>query len=93
MLSELWAEISNDLWFQVAMLLAIAIASSMIFVRVGLPKTVGQIAIGIIIGPSVLNLITISLNGTDGAGTTDIITLLATFGATVMLFVIGLECD
>ncbi len=93
MLSEIWAEISNDLWFQVAMLLAIAIASSMIFVRVGLPKTVGQIAIGIIIGPSVLNLITISVNGTDGAGNTDIITLLATFGATVMLFVIGLECD
>ncbi len=94
MLSEIWAEISNDLWFQVAMLLAIAIASSMIFVRVGLPKTVGQIVIGIIIGPSVLNLITItSGNGTEGAGTTDIITLLATFGATIMLFVIGLECD
>lgn len=90
--SEVWNAIIDDLYFQVAMLFAIAMAASLLFSRFGLPKIVGQIMIGVVIGPSVLGLVTITDNGGIGEGT-DIITLLATFGSTIMLFVIGLECD
>jgi Kef-type K+ transport system membrane component KefB len=96
---EVLDEIGGDTWFQVATLFAVAIASSMLFVRLGLPKTVGWIVVGIIIGPGALNLI--ELQGStdtdvaplDPEGKTDLITLLATFGSTIMLFIIGLECD
>ncbi len=87
----------NDLWFQVATLFAIAIASSIIFVRLGLPKTIGWIVIGIVIGPGVLGLMTMGETSEevppDAEEETNLITLLATLGSTIMLFVIGLECD
>jgi Kef-type K+ transport system membrane component KefB len=89
---DIWTTFIEDLYFQVAMLFATAMAASLVFSRLGLPKIVGQIAIGVIIGPSVLGIVTITENGDVGSGT-DIITLLATFGSTIMLFVIGLECD
>lgn len=92
MASDLWTTFTEDLYFQVAMLFAIAMAASLLFSRFGLPKIVGLIVTGIIIGPSVLGIVTISENGGVGGGT-DIISLLATFGSTIMLFVIGLECD
>jgi len=84
--------VTNDLWFQIAALLALATMSSLLFVRLGLPKIVGLIALGIIIGPSVLNLISLSEDAAEANGAS-IISLLATFGSTIMLFVIGLECD
>lgn len=92
MISEVWSAVADDLYFQVAMLFAIAMVASLLFSRLGLPKIVGQITIGIIIGPSVLGLVSIAETGSVEEGT-DIITLLATFGSTIMLFVIGLECD
>lgn len=92
MASDLWNIITEDLYFQVAMLFAIAMAASLLFSRVGLPKIVGQIITGIIIGPSVLGIVTITESGSTGGGT-DMISLLATFGSTIMLFIIGLECD
>jgi len=84
--------VTNDLWFQIAALLALATMSSLLFVRLGLPKIVGLIALGIIIGPSVLGLISLSEDAAEASGAS-IISLLATFGSTIMLFVIGLECD
>jgi len=92
MASEIWNTVAEDLYFQVAMLFTIAMAASLLFSRFGLPKIVGQIVTGIIIGPSVLGIVTITDNGSMSSGT-DIISLLATFGSTIMLFVIGLECD
>ncbi|MGD9962316.1 MAG: cation:proton antiporter, partial [Thermoplasmata archaeon] len=89
---DIWTTLTDDLYFQVAMLFAIAMAASLLFSRVGLPKIVGLIVTGVIIGPSVLGLVSIADNGSIDGGT-DIITLLATFGSTIMLFVIGLECD
>ena len=89
---DIWTTLTDDLYFQVAMLFAIAMAASLLFSRVGLPKIVGLIVTGVIIGPSVLGLVSIADDGSIDGGT-DIITLLATFGSTIMLFVIGLECD
>ncbi len=78
----------GNLWFQLALLLALAMVSSMIFRRLGFSKVVGQIALGIIIGPSLLGLVVV-----EEGDTGDLITLFAPFGAIIMLFMIGLECD
>ena len=88
MLAELWEETINNLWFQLALLLALAMGSSMLFRRLGFSKVVGQIALGMIIGPSLLGLV-VAEEGEAG----DLITLFAPFGAIIMLFMIGLECD
>lgn len=60
----------------------------MVFTRLGLPKVVGQIALGIIIGPSLLGIV-----AADQGDTGDLVTVFAGFGAIIMLFLIGLECD
>jgi len=88
MLEEVLGEFLGNQWFQITMLLIVAIISSFIFVRIGLPKIVGLIVVGIVIGPSVLGFITI-----DHVGSTDIISLLAGFGVIIMLFLIGLEFE
>lgn len=90
MLEELLGDAANSQWFQVAMLLTIAMAASFLFVRLGLPKIVGQIAVGIVIGPSALGIVELEL---DPEEVTSIVSLLAGFGAIVMLFMIGLECE
>ena len=88
MFEGLTEEIISNLWFQLALLLALAMGSSMIFRRLGFSKVVGQIALGIIIGPSLLGLVVV-----EEGDTGDLITLFAPFGAIIMLFMIGLECD
>lgn len=88
MLAELWESTIGSLWFQLALLLALAMGSSMLFKRLGFSKVVGQIALGIIIGPSLLGLVVV-----EEGETGDLVTLFAPFGAIIMLFMIGLECD
>jgi Kef-type K+ transport system membrane component KefB len=88
MLEELWDSTISSLWFQLALLLALAMLSSMVFKRLGFSKVVGQIALGIIIGPSLLGFVVVE-EGDAG----DLVTLFAPFGAIIMLFMIGLECD
>ena len=66
-----------------------AMVSSLVFTRLGLPKVVGQIALGILIGPSVLKIIVVDA----GSATGELIPLFAGFGAIIMLFLIGFECD
>jgi len=66
----------------------VALASSFLFARFRQPKVIGQIVIGIIIGPSVLGLINVSQ---DAPG--DMVHRFAELGAIVLLFMIGLECD
>ncbi|MDH3364760.1 MAG: cation:proton antiporter [Thermoplasmata archaeon] len=88
MLEELWDSTISSMWFQLALLLALAMLSSMVFRRLGFSKVVGQIALGIIIGPSLLGLV-VAEEGDAG----DLVTLFAPFGAIIMLFMIGLECD
>ncbi|UCE91871.1 MAG: cation:proton antiporter [Methanobacteriota archaeon] len=89
MLEELWKDTISNPWFGLALLIALAMVSGAVFRRLGFSKVVGQIALGIIIGPSLLKIITFE----EGSETADIIPLLAPFGAIIMLFMIGLECD
>lgn len=72
-----------------ALLIALAMFSSLIFTRLGLPKVVGQIALGIVIGPSLLGIVVV----VEGTTTGDLVEAFAGFGAVIMLFLIGLECD
>lgn len=88
MLDGITETIIGNLWFQVAFLLVVAVGSSFLFVRLGLPKIVGQISIGIVIGPSMLGLV--SMGEGDNGG---LLELLATFGVIIMLFMIGLEFE
>lgn len=88
----------NDIWFKLTLLLVVAIASNFLFSRFGQPKIIGQILLGILIGPSLLGLIEISpssigaINGNIFDQLPEIGTI-ATLGAIILLFIIGLECD
>jgi len=88
MFEGLWNELVNDVWFKMTLLLAVAIASNFLFARLGQPKIIGQILLGILIGPSILGLITVSQSDPG-----DIVYRLAEFGAIILLFTIGLECN
>ena len=88
MLAEFWDTAIENLWFQLTLLIALAMVSSMVFTRLGLPKVVGQIALGIIIGPSLLDIV-----AADQGDIGELVTVFAPFGAIIMLFLIGLECD
>jgi len=79
-------DITGNFWFQVAVLLGVATASNFLFVRLKVPKIVGLIVVGVILGPSVSGFVDIDQSGGD-----DLLTLLAGFGAIIMLFMIGLE--
>lgn len=87
MLEELWNELTNAIWFKLTLLLTVAIASNFLFARFGQPKIIGQILLGIIIGPSVIGMI--NVNQADPA---DVVVSLANLGAIILLFMIGLEC-
>jgi Kef-type K+ transport system membrane component KefB len=88
----------NDIWFKLTLLLVVALASNFLFSRFGQPKIIGQILLGILIGPSVLGLIGVS-SSTSGIATGNIfdqlpeIGTIATLGAIILLFIIGLECN
>jgi len=84
----MFEDLLNDIWFKLTFLLVVAIASNFLFSRLGQPKIIGQILLGILIGPSLLGLITVSQ--TDSG---DIVNRLAELGAIILLFMIGLECN
>ncbi|HUW42943.1 MAG TPA: cation:proton antiporter [Thermoplasmata archaeon] len=88
MFEGLWDELVNDVWFKMTLLLAVAIASNFLFARLGQPKIIGQILLGILIGPSILGLITVSQSDPG-----DMVYRMAELGAIILLFMIGLECD
>jgi Kef-type K+ transport system membrane component KefB len=67
--------------FQMSLLLFVSLAGYLLASRIGQPAVVGIILVGLIVGPSVLGLISY----------TDFISGIAHLGAVVLLFVIGLE--
>jgi Kef-type K+ transport system membrane component KefB len=87
MLDGIWSNILDHFWFKLSLLLTVALASSFLFARFKQPKILGQIAIGIVVGPSLLGVITVSDDPGDTAHR------LAEFGAIIVLFMVGLECD
>lgn len=74
-------EISSSIEFQMSLLLFIALSGYLIASRIGQPAVVGEILVGMVIGPSVLGWITY----------TDFVSSVAHLGAVILLFVIGLE--
>ncbi|MCU0630313.1 MAG: cation:proton antiporter [Methanoregulaceae archaeon] len=67
--------------FQMSLLLFVALAGYLVASRINQSAVIGLILVGIVVGPSVLGLITY----------TDFVAGLANLGAVILLFVIGLE--
>ena len=76
------------IWFQMTFLLLIAVLSHFLIIRIGQPLVIGEIIIGIIIGPSVVGTL-FGIKLIDPA----MISVFAQLGAIVLLFLIGLESD
>lgn len=73
--------LTSSIEFQMSLLLFVALAGYLIAARINQSPVIGQILAGLLIGPSLLNLITY----------TDFVQSVAHLGAIVLLFVIGLE--
>ena len=73
--------IATGIEFQMSLLLFVSLAGYLLASRIGQPAVVGIILVGLLVGPSVLNWITY----------TDFVRSIAHLGATVLLFVVGLE--
>ncbi len=74
-------DITASIEFQMSLLLFIALSGYLIASRIGQPAVVGEILVGMVIGPSVLGWITY----------TSFVSSIAHLGAVILLFVIGLE--
>jgi Kef-type K+ transport system membrane component KefB len=73
--------VTASIVFQMSLLLFVALAGYLIASRLNQSAVIGEILVGIIVGPSVLGLITY----------TDFVQGLALIGAVILLFVIGFE--
>lgn len=74
-------EILSSIEFQMSLLLFVALAGYLVASRIHQSAVVGEILVGILVGPSVLGLITY----------TDFVSSLAHLGAIFLLFTIGFE--
>lgn len=76
-------EIISTVEFQMSLLLFVALGGYLLASRINQSAVVGEILIGLVVGPSVLGLITY----------TDFVAGIAHLGAVILLFVIGLEFE
>ncbi|MGD8934334.1 MAG: cation:proton antiporter [Gammaproteobacteria bacterium] len=74
-------DLTSSIEFQMSLLLFVSLAGYLISSRIGQPAVVGQILVGLGIGPSVLGWVTY----------TDFVSSIAHLGAVILLFVVGLE--
>ena len=74
-------EITSTIEFQMSLLLFVALAGYLVASRIGQPAVVGEILVGMMIGPSLLGWVTY----------TEFVNSVAHLGAVILLFVIGLE--
>jgi len=90
-LTSIFDTLLDDVWFDLTFLLAVSLLSSFIFARLGQPKVIAYIIVGVAIGPSLLGIITPA----EGSSLIlpESLTMLAQLGSIVLLFMIGLECD
>ncbi|HDS63130.1 MAG TPA: cation:proton antiporter [Methanofollis liminatans] len=75
--------IETTIEFQMSLLLFVALAGYLVASRIHQSAVIGEILVGLLVGPSLLGLITY----------TDFVRSLAALGAVILLFVIGLEFD
>ncbi len=74
-------------WFQLTLLLIVAVATYFLMVRVKQPLLIGEILAGIII--SIVFTVFFGSNFVPH----ELVSMIATIGSIVLLFMIGLECD
>lgn len=72
---------TSSIEFQMSLLLFVSLAGYMLASRINQSAVIGQILVGLLIGPSLLGLITY----------TDFVKSVAHLGAVILLFVVGLE--
>ncbi|MEK6946426.1 MAG: cation:proton antiporter, partial [Nanoarchaeota archaeon] len=77
----MFLELASTIEFQMSLLLFVALAGYLIASRINQSAVIGEILVGLIIGPSLLGLITY----------TDFVRSIAQLGAIILLFVVGLE--
>lgn len=80
----------NDTWFELTFLLVVALGAAFVFARFGQPKVIGYIVVGVVIGPSVLNIIQVE-GGVSGLPAS--IQILAELGSLFLLLMVGLESN
>jgi len=73
--------LTSTIEFQMSLLLFVALAGYLLASRINQSAVIGEILVGLLIGPSLLGLITY----------TDFVRSVAHLGAVILLFVIGLE--
>jgi len=90
-LTSILDSLLDDVWFELTFLLAVSLLSSFIFARLGQPKVIAYIIVGVAIGPSLLGII----RPAEGSSLVlpESLTMLAQLGSIVLLYMIGLECD
>jgi len=80
---------------QLALLLAILLPTCKIaaslFSRLGIPPILGELLVGVVLGPGAINLLHLRLF--DGGQATGALMLLAQLGGLVLMFVAGIETD
>jgi Kef-type K+ transport system membrane component KefB len=74
-------QVTQLIEFQMSFLLFIALAGYLLASRINQSAVIGEILVGLLVGPSVLGIITY----------TDFVSSIAHLGAVVLLFVVGLE--
>lgn len=79
----MYGEVLTSVEFQMSLLLFVALAGYLLASRINQSAVIGEILVGLVVGPSVLGLITY----------TDFVASIATLGAVILLFVIGLEFE
>jgi Kef-type K+ transport system membrane component KefB len=99
--SSLFDQLLSEVWFTLTFLLVVSLFSSFLFARFGQPKVIGYILVGVVIGPSLLNIIKaprildpVTGLPTDAvSGLPEVVLMLAQLGSIILLFMIGLECE
>lgn len=76
-------ELSGTIEFQMSLLLFVALGGYILATRIHQSAVIGEILVGLVIGPSVLGLIQY----------TDFVSGIATLGSIILLFVIGFEFE
>lgn len=91
MVASLLDQLLSEVWFELTFLLVVSLFASFLFARFGQPKVIGYIVVGVVIGPSVLNIIKQPAEAISGLP--EVVLMLAQLGSIILLFMIGLECD